>query len=193
MSWLTAAVHLRPKLDELKALLTTISARLGGSGSIAVTSTQLPAALGANGALKVEGVAGGTAQPVSVASLPLPTGAATQATLASLLAVQGEVLQTDTFTATGSGFTMILAGYAAKYYTLSVFPTGAVTSWDVRMEVSIDGLGWVEVAQHTNVTPGASIPAFSSTPKLARAARARCAGLVLGGGTNVIASIVASR
>ena len=37
----------------------------------------LPAALGAQGALKVEGVASGTAQPVSAASLPLPSGAAT--------------------------------------------------------------------------------------------------------------------
>ena len=51
---------------------------------------KLPAALGANGGLKVEGVAGGTAvpvsgtfyqatQPVSAAALPLPTGAATDA------------------------------------------------------------------------------------------------------------------
>lgn len=48
-------------------------------GSLTVDSTQLPAALAAGGGLKVEGVAGGVAQPISAASLPLPTGASTLA------------------------------------------------------------------------------------------------------------------
>ncbi len=39
----------------------------------------LPAALAANGGLKIEGVASGVAVPVSAASLPLPSGAATSA------------------------------------------------------------------------------------------------------------------
>lgn len=39
----------------------------------------------AGGVASVQGVAGGTALPVSAASLPLPTGAATEATLATLL------------------------------------------------------------------------------------------------------------
>lgn len=40
------------------------------SGSLTTDSTQLPAALAANGGMKVEGVAGGVAQPVSLATLP---------------------------------------------------------------------------------------------------------------------------
>jgi hypothetical protein len=48
------------------------------SGSLTVDSAQLPAALGANGGLKVEGLAGGTAVPVSgtVTGItnPLPAG-----------------------------------------------------------------------------------------------------------------------
>lgn len=48
-------------------------------GSLTVDSAQLPAALAAGGGLKVEGVAGGVAQPISAASLPLPTGASTLA------------------------------------------------------------------------------------------------------------------
>jgi hypothetical protein len=40
------------------------------SGSLTVDSPQLPAALAAGGGLKVEGVAGGVAVPVSVASVP---------------------------------------------------------------------------------------------------------------------------
>ncbi len=61
-----------------------------GSGTMAVSSSQLPAALAAGGGLKVEGVAGGVAvqvsgtffqatQPVSAAALPLPSGASTLA------------------------------------------------------------------------------------------------------------------
>ncbi len=57
-----------------------------GAGSLTVDSPQLPAALAANGGLKVEGVAGGVAVPISAASLPLPTDAATQTTLAMVLA-----------------------------------------------------------------------------------------------------------
>lgn len=43
------------------------------AGSLTVDSTQLPSALAANGGLKVEGVAGGVAVPVSAASLPART------------------------------------------------------------------------------------------------------------------------
>lgn len=48
-------------------------------GSITTDTPQLPAALAAGGGLKVEGVAGGVAVPVSAAALPLPSGAATAA------------------------------------------------------------------------------------------------------------------
>jgi hypothetical protein len=51
----------------------------------ALLSGGLPAALAAGGGLKVEGVAGGVAQPVSAVSLPLPTGASTETTLGTRL------------------------------------------------------------------------------------------------------------
>lgn len=41
-----------------------------GSGSLTIDSAQLPAALAANGGIKVEGVAGGVAVPVSIATAP---------------------------------------------------------------------------------------------------------------------------
>lgn len=62
--------------------------------------TQLPAALAANGGLKVEGVAGGVAQPISAASLPLPSGAATNAELTADFTALGTLL-TDGSQATG--------------------------------------------------------------------------------------------
>lgn len=62
------------------------SARLSDGAAFydAAKTGQLPAALAAGGGLKVEGVAGGVAVPISVASLPLPSGAATEATLSAL-------------------------------------------------------------------------------------------------------------
>jgi hypothetical protein len=63
----------------------------------------LPAALGGNGGLKIEGVAGGTAVPVSAASLPLPSGAATETTIALVAteigATNESAASTDTATA----------------------------------------------------------------------------------------------
>lgn len=62
----TASSGLNGRLQRIAQRLTSIIALL-------------PAALGANGGLKIEGVASGTAVPVSAASLPLPSGAATLA------------------------------------------------------------------------------------------------------------------
>lgn len=68
---------------------TTITVQPAGGGAAITVSTLdailgvLPAALAANGGLKVEGVAGGVAVPVSNASLPLPTGASTAANQAT--------------------------------------------------------------------------------------------------------------
>lgn len=178
-------------IDDVRALQNFVGRLRDEMARTAIATEGINNGRGAQSGIVIEGVASGT--PVPVSGTVTASGAATQTTLAALLAQQGEALQADTFTGTGGGLSLSLVGYAAKYYTLSVFPTGAVTSWDVRMEVSIDGLAWVEVAAHTNAAPGASIPVFSSTPKLARVARARCAAVVLGGGTNIITSIVASR
>jgi hypothetical protein len=50
-----------------------------GGNSFTIDSPQLPAALAANGGLKVEGVVGGVAQPVSAAQLPAALGQAAMA------------------------------------------------------------------------------------------------------------------
>lgn len=56
-----------------------------GNASLSSINGKLPAALGANGGLKIEAVASGTAVPISAASLPLPTSAATETTLGTRL------------------------------------------------------------------------------------------------------------
>lgn len=66
----TASSGLNGRLQRIAQRLTSMIA-------------QLPAALGAGGGLKVDG--SGTALPISAASLPIPTGAATDAKLDSII------------------------------------------------------------------------------------------------------------
>ena len=59
------------RLSDGAAAIATLPVSLTSTtitGTVAVTSTQLPAALAAGGGLKVEGVAGGVAQPVTMTS-----------------------------------------------------------------------------------------------------------------------------
>lgn len=86
-------------------------------GTLTIDSTQLPAALAAGGGLKVEGVAGGVAVPVSAASLPLPSGAATEAKQdtanTSLTSIDGKITAVNT---------------GAVVVSSSALPSGAATS-----------------------------------------------------------------
>ena len=68
---------------KVKGTITAIvdTALLATQATLAAVLARLPAAFGAGGGLKVDG--SGTALPISAASLPLPTGAATVASLAA--------------------------------------------------------------------------------------------------------------
>lgn len=120
----------------------------------------LPASLGGNGGLKIEGVSGGQAVPVSAASLPLPSGAATSANQ-----------QTDALTDTQLRATAVPV-------SMSAVPTGASTAANQATEIaslaSIDtktpALGQavagasvpvvLPAAQITTLTPPAAITGF---------------------------------
>lgn len=91
----------------------------------------LPTSLGGHGALVIEGVASGTAIPVSAGSLPLPTGAATAANQitagtagtpsAQVMSIQGESGMTAVKT-DGSGVTQPVSASTLP------LPTGAATA-----------------------------------------------------------------
>jgi hypothetical protein len=92
----------------------------------------------------------------------------------------------DTFIVTGDGVVVNSSKLPRKYYTLVVKKTGAVTSWDVRLEGSLDNVKYTQILQHTNTTgDGVAISLNLATPYLYF--KTRCAGLVLGAGTNIIA------
>lgn len=108
--------------------------------------------------------------------------------------VAGQPLQgsarSDTFTATGNGTTIDASTFSCKHFGLQVVGTGAAaTTWDVRLEGSMDNVNFTQIVAHTQVT-GDGVMVWSGAnhfPSLYF--RSRCAGLVLGGATNIIAYI----
>lgn len=95
--------------------------------------------------------------------------------------------RSDTFTVTGNGTTVDCSRNPVKNFSILVKMTGAVTSWDVRLEGSNDNTNFTTILTHTNVAPGDGLMIFSgATMSPVLYFRARAAGLVLGAGTNVV-------
>jgi hypothetical protein len=97
----------------------------------------------------------------------------------------------DTFTTTSSGTTVDSHLAPMKSFSLAVKATGAVTSWTVLLECSLDNTNFTTVLTHTNTTPGDGQILFAGTtltPCLYF--RSRASALTLGGGTNVVATIL---
>lgn len=128
------------KLDEVKGKQDTGNAALAAiqtnTGTTATNTTAIaadtassaanlsniapgiPDALGAGGGMKIEGVAGGTAIPISAGALPLPAGAATNAAIddlevdADATRVATEALNTKVLAALGTDFATPARGTA---------------------------------------------------------------------------------
>lgn len=99
--------------------------------------------------------------------------------------------RSDTYTSTGNGTIIDCSLTPVKRFALQVTKTGTVTSWDVRLEGSLDGVTFTQILQHTNVTPGDGLTQFSLTnanPVLYF--RSRAAAFVIGSGTNVVTTIL---
>ena len=126
-------------------------------------------------------------QPVSLATLPaLTAGTASIGTIVPVTANRS-----DTYTTTGNGVTVTTSSNPFNTYALQVVGTGAAaTTWDVRLEGSLDNVNFTQILQHTNATLN-GVVVFSGT-LLAPALyiRSRCAGLTLGPATNIIAYLV---
>lgn len=97
----------------------------------------------------------------------------------------------DTFTSTTSGTTVDAHLAPVKYFTISAKATGAVTSWTIVLEGSLDNTNFTTLLTHTNVTPGDGSLITTGTSAIPMLYfRARCSAITLGGGTNVIATIL---
>lgn len=100
------------------------------------------------------------------------------------------VQDTFTSTVTGTETYVDLAGY--KYFSLVVVQTGTVTSWTVTLEISVDfGGSWSTLLTHTKVGQGDGVAIANTTPFPSTAFRMKCTAITLGGGTNVVATVMA--
>ena len=99
--------------------------------------------------------------------------------------------RSDTFTEQGNGTTVDASEHAAHSFALQVKETGTVTSWQVDLQISLDGTNWAPVLTHTKATHGDGAIVFSGPNRYpALYFRGRCEAITLGGGTNVVATIV---
>lgn len=96
----------------------------------------------------------------------------------------------DTYTTTTSGTTVDIHLKPMKYFSVAVKATGAVTSWSVVLEGSLDNTNFSTILTHTNSAPGDGLILSVTAPFPVLYFRSRCSAITLGGGTNVVTTIL---
>lgn len=97
--------------------------------------------------------------------------------------------QQETFTVAANGTTVDISIRPCLYWALQVTGTGAAaTAWDVRLEVSLDGVGWTGIIQHTQtdlngITKNLGLATIGAP---GRFFRIRLNSITLGSATNVV-------
>jgi len=96
----------------------------------------------------------------------------------------------DTFTTTANGTTVDVSASPMSAFTVQVKATGSVTSWDVRVEGSLNNSEFTTILSHTNVTGDGVVLWTGALEAPTMYFRSRAAGLVLGAGTNIVVTIL---
>lgn len=99
--------------------------------------------------------------------------------------------RSDTYTTTANGTTVDVSAQGMSTFGLQCKQTGTVTSWTVVLEGSLDGTNFVTILTHTkagNNDGGIVWTSAALYPVLYF--RSQCTAITLGGGTNVVATIV---
>lgn len=120
---------------------------------------------------------------------------ATQATLAAMGGLS-DLFKTrqDTFTGTGNGTTVTVTTAPLSSFGIQVKGTGAsATTWDIRLEGSLDGVNFSQILAHTNTTGDGAVLWAGGVFSPALYFRSRVSGLVLGGASNVVVTILGMR
>lgn len=134
-----------------------------------------------------------SANLVSVGGLPLNFGQspATNSLPVVLASDQSSRSRADTYSATGDGFTVDASIVNPKSFAVQVKGTGAsATTWDVRLECSLNGVEFTTVISHTNADLDGTTKASGSTLFPCRHFRSRTAGIVLGGASDIVVTIL---
>lgn len=101
------------------------------------------------------------------------------------------VTRADTYTGAANGTTVTLTTYPVRDMAIVVKGTGApATTWDIRLESSLDGTNFTQVLQHTNTTGDGIVLYSGSNDYPSLYIRSRCAAVVLGGASNVVVTIL---
>ena len=147
---------------------------------------------GVNIGTVTQGAGGLSPWLIAADSLPLPTGASTEATLLSMAPlINAYAYRTDTFTGTTTGVTVDTSGTPLKWFSVQVSGTGGVpTLWTVVLEGSLDGVNFSPILTHTNTTGNGSVLWLGSNPATSRYFRSRVTGLTLGPATNIVVSVL---
>lgn len=98
----------------------------------------------------------------------------------------------ETFTTASTGTIIDVSDTPYSNFGIQVSKTGDVTSWNVVLEGSLDGTNFTTILTHTDLIQ-TNIILWGSTPTIATHYRIRCTSLVLGSGTNIIATVLAGR
>lgn len=99
--------------------------------------------------------------------------------------------RSDTYTVPANGVVVSLVINPLKVFSIEVKGTGAAaTSWDIRLEVSLDGINFTQVLQHTHIIGDGITTGTVSILIPALYFRSRCVALVLNGASDVVTTIL---
>lgn len=102
-----------------------------------------------------------------------------------------KVTRQETFTTTANGTTQDVSAQGFSRFSIQAKQTGTVTSWTVEVQVSLDGTNYATILSHTKAGDGDGGIVFSGPNQYpALYFRASCTAITLGGGTNVVVTIV---
>lgn len=102
------------------------------------------------------------------------------------IVVDGAGSQVNTFTAPGVGMAVDASKKGLSSYSLQVIGLGATpTSWDIRLEGSLDNLYWTPLLQHTESDANGSLITSGSSIMLCLYVRVNVVALAKGSATGV--------
>jgi hypothetical protein len=100
-------------------------------------------------------------------------------------------VQSANYTSTGYGAVVDCSSVGASRCSIQVKGTGAsATSWDVRLEGSLDGVSYTPLLQHSDNSADGSIVASGPNVYLVRYLRVNVSALSLGSATDIKVVVV---
>lgn len=168
---------------------------MGGSVGTGPVLLSAPLPQGANllGKVGIDQTTPGTTNAVQAnAGTNLNTSALALETTQAAQLSRADTFKTrsDTFTAAANGVTVDASASPVSVFGIQVKMTGTVTSWDMRLEGSLNNSEFTTILTHTNATGDGVTLWIGSLKAPALYFRSRCAAIALNGGTNVVVTIL---